>query len=550
MRKRTLMAIACVLCIMIGVLTMGCLNNKKDLTLNGVGMSYGDGEYKPMEKIRTLDDIYFPEGLLETELGMWIYNGQEDEWYRTDSEEGRAAFDQARPTFISTHGMGCSSHADDPDIYYAAGYNVICFMWGAYADEDNSHVGDIVDKVWLSDYNRYDAVGKTYYVGARWEKEDGTWEEEDPSDASVIEMYCAFYYDLFSHFPDYAGSSIHVFGHSYGGMISIGATSLLTTAYKCGLLPAYMLPDVVTLLDPYFMRCSGYDIAWLGEDTPAAGNIAEIAYQTALDCQKLGIAVQMFRFTKSVAFPATLHYFADKQGGDLNISYWNFVNSVLYAHLTDNSIAVFNNNPGTQHNYAWDWYTEYYTGKKLTDACATKTEEQAFCFEMDYDASFARTGIKYNVDLNGTTEDTDDDILYSFYREYKYDGKNDLYPNSDVLASETLEQVAELHGKAKIAGFVFLDQNGNGKLDERIKDHLSGAKVTIFDEDGNEVYSTETTINGFYEYEVEKEGKYTIKVKYPRGYKIWSKEGSAEVETEIVDAYYQLSLHNFGAVKK
>lgn len=561
MKKKVIVAVVCALCLLVGTFAVGCDKNEnetpssgqaKDMTLNGVGMLYGKDEYKPMTKIRTLDDIYFPDGILETGLGMWIYKIKDDSWVRTDSAEGRDLFNPSRPTFISTHGMGGGAVADDPDIFYEAGYNVLCFEWGTYADEDNAHVGEIVDKVWLSDYTWMNTDKNKYIYGARWLRNDDTWVDDDPADASVIEMYCAYYYDLLSHFPEYSGSCIELFGHSYGGMISIGATSLLITAFRCGLLPAYMLPDKITMMDPYMMRCSAVEIEWLGENTPPRGNIAEVCYQTALECQKLGIAVRLFRFTKSVAYPAVMHHFADGDyyQGDLNISYWNYVNSVLYAHLTDDTIKVFNDDMGAQHNYAWDWYTEYYTGTMLKDSCATKTDEQAFCFKMDYDAVFAHIGMKYNVDLNGTLDTTDDDILYSFYREYKYDGKSNTYPSSDAMRSETPEEVAELHGKAKVAGFVYFDRNGNDKMDERIMDHLSGAKITVTNEEGEVLYTATTTINGYYEYEVESEGKYTVKVELPKGYALSTEEASDTSTAEIIDPYYQLALHNFGAKKK
>lgn len=561
MKKRIIVAIVCALCLLTGVFASACEKKDeqpsstpaKDKTLAAVGMKYGKNDYKPMQKIRTLDDIYFPDGLLDTGLGMWIYDNENDAWVRTNTEEGRALFRQDKKTFISTHGMGGGARADDPETYYAAGYNVLCFEWGAYADEENAHVGEIINKVWLSDYVWENSDTKKTVYGSRWLDINEKWVDDDPADACVIEMYCAYYYDFFSHFPDYSGSYIELYGHSYGGLISIGATSLLTTAFKCGLLPAYMLPDIVTMQDPYVMRTLIYPYDWLGENSPAKGNVAEVCYQTALDCQKLGITVRLFRFTQSVASPATLHQFGDGYEGDLNISYWNFVNSILYAHLDNGSVGLFGSDlaaMGRQHNYAWNWYTEYYTGKKLTDAFATKTQEQAFCISMDYDASFAHTGMKYNVDLNGTLDNTDDDLLYSFYREYKYDGQSNTYPNSDTIKSESIEEIAEMHGKAKIAGFVYFDRNGNGTMDERIRDHLSEAKITIRDEDGNTLAKITTTINGYYEYEVDGEGTYTVKVELPKGYVLSGEDALDQATAEIVDPYYQLSLNNFGAVKK
>ncbi len=504
-----------------------------DKTLAAVGTYYAE-EDRPMTKIRTLDDIYLPEGLLATGFGMWIYNNATDGWVRTNSEEGRALFRQDKPTFISSHGMGSGAYADDPENFYAAGYNVLAFHWGAYANEVLFDA--IVDKVWIG-------------YRPRWQKEDDSWESNDVSDASTVEVYGAYYYDLFKNFPKYSGSSIHLFGHSYGGMLSIGVTNFLITAFKCKLIPAYMLPDKVSMLDPYMMRCSeSRQIPWLGKYTPAHGNICEIAYQTALEGKKLGITIQLTRFNLSVAYMAVLHYIADDYEGDLNISYWNFINNVVYAHLEQQSIKYIGGLEAS-HNYGWDWFTEYYTGNVLYDAAATLTQEQALCFGMDYATSFARAGIKYSINVNGTKNNTDDDILTSFFREYKYDGDDDSYPNSDVLLTETAEERALLTGKAKIAGFVYFDRNGNGTMDERLRDHLSGATVVIKDSAGNEILNVVTEINGYYEVEVDTVGEYTVTVELPEKYVLSTDSGSLEANVTIIDAQHQLVLNHFGAKK-
>ena len=235
-----------------------------------------------------------------------------------------------------------------------------------------------------------------------------------------------------------------------------------------------------------------------------------------------------------------------KFGDDINTSYWNFINNVVYSHLDNDSVSVFPDME-KQHNYAWDWFTTYYEGKMLTDAAATETTEQALCFKMDYDVSFARAGIKYNVNLNGTL-DSNDDIMTSFFREYTISDDND-HSNSDAIESETYEQIASLTGKAKIAGFVYFDRNGNGKLDERIRDHLSGCKVVIKNSDGETLFSGVTEINGYYELEVDQTGTYTVSVSLPSGYSLSTDSASLQTSVTIVDSLHQLALANFGAKK-
>ena len=553
MKKFLMILTSCVLLLTFVLGTTACVgkkdeNKKTDKTLAAIGLEF-DGEEKPMTKIRTLDDIYFPEGIFDTKLGMWIYDASTDSYERTNSPEGRALFDKNKPTFVSIHGMGGNGFADEPQLY-ADEYNVLCFVWGTYAGEDNSRVFDIAPKVWYSNYRRKDPLTEEVHYGARWQRvafdnEEKTrwhwaeWVEDDPSDACVIEMFCAFYYDFFKDLADYDASSIHIFGHSYGGMISIGATNLLITAFKCGLLPAYMLPDMVTLLDPYFMKAdSDTDVPWLGYYSPDFGNICEVAYQTALECKKLGITVRVHRSSKLVATTVTEEQL-NGSNKNVTVSYWNFVNNVVYSHLDNQSARLFSIE--ALHNYGWDWFTSYYEGKMLTDAAATKTTEQALCFKMDYDASFARTGIKYQVNLNGTA-DSNDDILTSFYKKYDIE-------SSDIAKSETYEEVAVLTGKAKIAGFVYFDRNGNGKLDERIRDHLSGCKITVKNSSGEVVYSGTTGINGYYEIEVSEEDTYTISAELPYGYVLSTEGASLQTSVTIVDGLHQLALAHFGAKK-
>ncbi len=553
MKKILMILTSCVLLLTFVLGATACdgkknTDEKTDKTLAAVGLAF-DGEEKPMTKIRTLDDIYFPEGIFDTKLGMWIYDASTDSYERTNSPQGRALFDKNKPTFVSTHGMGGNAFADEPQLY-ADEYNVLCFVWGTYAGEKNERVSEIVDKVWLTDYERTYDMGKGItkkYYGARWQRvafdnEEKTrwhwaeWEENDPSDACVIEMFCAFYYDFFKDLADYDAPSIHLFGHSYGGLISIGATNLLITAFKCGLLPAYMLPDMVTLLDPYMMACGLNDINWLGEYTPDFGNVCEIAYQTALDCKKLGIAVRVHRSSKIIAAMAG----SVEVGEHIARSYWAFINNVIYSHLDNDSVSFFSSSESL-HNYGWDWFTSYYEGKMLTDAAATKTTEQALCFKMDHDVSFARTGIKYQININDS-RDSNDDILTSFFREYSIE-------SPDSSDSETYEQIAELTGKAKIAGFVYFDRNGNGKLDERIRDHLSGCKITVKNSSGEVVYSGTTGINGYYEIEVSEEGTYTISAELPYGYVLSTEGASLQTSVTIVDGLHQLALAHFGAKK-
>ena len=84
-------------------------------------------------------------------------------------------------------------------------------------------------------------------------------------------------------------------------------------------------------------------------------------------------------------------------------------------------------------------------------------------------------------------------------------------------------------------------------MDERIRDHLSDAKVTIKNSAGETVYSGTTGINGYYEVEVSDECDYTVSVELPYGYCLSTENASLEASVTIIDGLHQLALNNFGA---
>ena len=476
-----------------------------------------------------LSDIYFPSGMLETGLGLYIWDNVKKTWVRTDTEEGKALFRNDKSIVCFTHGMGGNGSLDCPDYYYDEGYNPLTFMWGAMSDEAGETWTLIADKVWYRQYGH-------------WRKTDNSFEENDLSNAACAEIYGAYYYDLLSAFPDYSGSEIVLMGHSYGGMLTGAMLSFLCSMYNKGHLPAYMLPDKVNFLDPYFSRAD-YNaeliVPWLlPEERPLKGNVNEAIYQAALESRNLGIAIGLVRTSKPVCTPTTLNAF----GLDVTGSYWNFCNSIVYAHISDNWKTQFPNFLYENlHGYGWSWFDEYNTGYILKDTSAT-VDEEAYCFYMPYEKMFAKAGIKYDFDINGTKEDIEDDIVTSFFCTYvsgtsvvDKDPINDAYYNE----SKTLLD-AYTKGKAKIAGFAYLDRNGNGVMDERLKDHFYGAKVTVKDADGNVIYTTITSANGYYEVETDVAGEYTVTFSVPKKYSV----ATEEVKVNIVDTERQVAINN------
>ena len=492
--------------ILLSIFLFGCEKNDPDSLEE-------DNNYNLVQ----LKDIYFPDGMLDTGLGMFIWNNNTKQWVRTDTAEGKAVFDKTKATTVFAHGMGGNGHSSRPGEYTEMGYNVLNFSWGTFSNENNSAWTYIANKIYFRDVNM------------RWLNNDGNFIADDIPNVSVAEMYVAYYYDLFSAFPDYSGSEIMIYGHSYGCMLTMAVTSCMCSLYEYGEFPAYMLPDKINLLDGYFMRFSGAkDVLWLlDEEQPAFGNALEDVYQTALKCRKNGIAVGLFRTDKNVCYPCTGILYEN-----VSESYWKFSNNIVYSHLSDKSSNDID--AGALHQYGWDWFTDYYyAGQVLTDSSST-TGEEAYYMGMSYAAMFARAGIKYDVFLNGTKDYVDDDVFTSFFCEYNLE-INDCYANETdkILA-------AYKKGKAKIAGFAYEDKNGNGKFDDRICSHVAGVTVTVKNKDGQVIYSGTTEANGYYEVETDVAGEYTITFTAPEGRSV----SMQEAKVNVTDVERQLCLTN------
>ncbi len=525
MKKRILFSLTVVLtALLIAALLFGCeKNNNNNNTKND------DDDFKNKYKLVTLENIYFPDGLLDTGFGMFIWDNTNREWVRTNTDEGKALFDKTKSTTIFAHGMGGNGYSSKPDYYNSIGYNVISFAWGAFSGE--SIYTTIAPKIWFPE--------KT-----RWINNDDIVVEDDIPNCTVSEIYLAYYYDLLEAFPDYSGQEITLLAHSYGGMLTMGFLSCLYASYERGNFPAYMLPDKIHLLDPFFSQVSVTSdllVPWLEnqEQIPIDGNVLRTIKETAQKCNKYGTAIGLFRASKMVCFPCTIIDYSGNS--ELTGDYWSFCNNIVYLHVADSIGDELEDFETSIHQYGWDWFTDYYQeGQKLTDAAST-TNEEAYYIGMSYEAMFARTGTKYEVDISGTEQNTNDDVLTSFNCEYSNevnDSKNMVITNEDPKYHSEV--------KNKIAGFAYVDANGNGKFDDRIQNLVSGVKVKITDKDGNVIYSGKTAENGYYEMEVDAVGQYTVTFTAPFGRKVTNNTVTVDVTAEN----RQLIICNAVVVKK
>ena len=518
MKKRFLFGLTAFCMIFLSMFLFGCEKNQ-NTDLKEPEFEDDDEVYNAYNLIQ-LKDIYFPEGILDTGLGMFIWDKNTKNWIRTDTEAGKAVFDKTKATTVFAHGMGGNGHSSRPDEYTEMGYNVVNFAWGTFSNEESVVWSYIADKIFFINESM------------RWLNNEDKFVSDDIPNVSVAEIYVAYYYDLFSAFPDYSGSEIMIYGHSYGCMLTMAVASCMCTLYNKGQMPAYMFPDVINLLDPYFSAFSYANIVkWLPDDEQQVfGNALKIIYQAGLKCRNNGTAIGLFRTSKLICGPCTVNSF----GTDVTGAYWDFCNSIVYSHLSDESKDTVKNYMSRIHQYGWDWFTDYYYQDQiLTDSTST-TGEEVYYMGMSYEAMYARAGIKYDVNLSGTEHNGYDDVFTSFFCDYDTE-------INDVANNESPEILAAYKtGKAKIAGFAYEDKNGNGKFDDRICSHVAGVTVTIKNKDGQTIYSAATEANGYYEVETDVAGEYTITFTAPEGRSV----STQEAKVIVTDVERQLCLTN------
>ncbi|NRA66840.1 MAG: hypothetical protein HRU19_20295 [Pseudobacteriovorax sp.] len=167
-------------------------------------------------------------------------------------------FDPKRPTVLYLHGwekdttlrdfretfitdeqegfIGKRIHAS----WKAAGWNTGIFYWNQFADE--LHVEDAEAKIWT-----YRSQKKL-----RYRVKDGSFR---PSglEATITEIFTAYYQELFSRSSYHPESEIRLVGHSLGQQLALLATQRLAAN------PKVVPPKRLALLDPFWSRgAKGY----------------------------------------------------------------------------------------------------------------------------------------------------------------------------------------------------------------------------------------------------------------------------------------------------
>ena len=104
-------------------------------------------------------------------------------------------------------------------------------------------------------------------------------------------------------------------------------------------------------------------------------------------------------------------------------------------------------------------------------------------------------------------------IFYSYGNKYEISFSETEYDTSD-------DSVVSDITRAKVSGFIFEDKNNNGIFDERLKSQLLGVKISLMDENNNELVSQTTDLNGYYSFDLELGKKYKLNIIEDSNYKL------------------------------
>ncbi|MDD4120105.1 MAG: SdrD B-like domain-containing protein [Clostridia bacterium] len=426
-------------------------------------------EYSPL----SLNDIHIPEIIPISTFGLKIYNGSS--WKDSENEEDNP-FDYTKPTVIYTHGMGTGSGIDNPNLWFSKGYNVCHFLWGPFSDDMPTNGQD---KVWST--GKYLGQDKNIlsFKDTLWSSGSSKTYSTDVPDHSITEIYAAYYFDLLMR-EDYTGSEIRFYGHSLGAQLNLALTNYLIYCLENGIIPISVLPDKVTLLDPYIADFdSNLICSWNGENM--LGGSAKKALDTSIKAKQLGIAIEEIRTSEWVALAAYVN------GGEF---YEGFKSNIMYSHVDTN--FLFNELPMTSaiermHVIAEFWYADMMSADILFESNSSSYAMSPFS-SKEY--VYARMGNSYEINFSETASDLSDDSV-----------------TSDI-------------SKAKVGGFIYKDSNNNGIFDERLKNQLLGVRISLLDENNNELVSMATNLNGYFSFDLEIGKTYKLLVNEESGYRL------------------------------
>lgn len=460
--------VVCTVCVLILAL-LAC----KDLSVNAQTAEerfVGD----ETAKMPTIDDCKV-DPQFDLSLVRLVFYSPETGW---TEDPATAPFDESKPTYIHAHGQGGDGHMYTAADMYNRGYNVINFYWGAFADDD----------LFPIEYKIWDNIGQ-YVVD-----ENGNHRKvkSDLFECTVPEIYAARYCDFFALHPNY-NMPIHMVGHSYGGQLTLAMSAYLTTLWQQGRLPARLLPDRYTLLDPYFDNATPkFNCKWLGGQYFKDSSVSAAIYCLQNILFPNNIAIEMLRTSPFVEMSMLMgaakedapDYFEELKAKMRVVELANHENLMAQEKANGGSLT---DQIAICHSIA----NALYPNAKTKDVCCDEDGVPIFGCDLSASAILLTNGMHFDFTLDET--------------DYKQ------YQNMEFWRTEVDEEPADF---ALIGGLVSYDANGNGKMDEGAAYRLHGVSVTVCDEKGKTLATIDTE-NGFWKFQAQKGKTYTVKVNAP-----------------------------------
>jgi hypothetical protein len=444
---------------------------------------YAKNPVKPI----SVQELRIPKAIDTQKFGLFFYD---DSGKRIRTTEKNVPFDDNKPTVIYTQG----GKDDFPDSasWLDNGYNVGIFVWSQFLNDDPFSVEQ---KIW--------GVSQ----GMRYEIGNGKYESSDTVNYSLAEIFMAYYCDFFNG-RDYKGSEIRIEGFSLGAQLVIASVNYLIALEENGYADKRLYPDRITLFDGVFSNYSSSNyIKWLNREIGKDGAI-KLVLDTVKSIRKKGTAVEYIRSS-----PVEI---VSRMGSGDKQNFNRLINETCFFDyrsdwLSYNDLDDLLDDSYGKHVAGRNWYYQMISYSPPLDTACASSVQYALSPNTPTSYIFARCGAKYQMNIN-LTSDASDDVIYSV--------------NCDVPF---------------VAGFAFFDLNGNGINDERIAGRAQGIKVKLYmSQEGNEdklIGATVTRESGYYELPIEPiyinalhdQGKeFYIKVDLSQGYAIASKNSENE----------------------
>ena len=386
-----------------------------------------------------------------------------------------APFDESKPTVIHSHGQGDDDYMFTPDTLYNEGYNVMSFLWGTLSDDLD--VLRIETRIWQLIENYVD-----YANNANIKDEAGF-------DCTVPELFAARYCDFFALHPNY-NMPIRLTGHSYGGQLTFALATYFTKLFMTNRLPARLLPDRYTLLDPYFDNYDQeFDCKWLGVKIPYS-SVGIALYSLEHYLMPNNVAIEMLRTSDLVELGCIMSM-GDEAAPDYFTQMKPQFRVVELGNKDDlrNQFSVFDGS-GFLHTVANDFYFSPNAKAMYADADGIDIFGRANSASL----VLATRGMRFNFDIDAEDYKRYENVTIARVPHYYTQKKNAAFDNLTV-----------------VSGLVAADANGNGIYDEQAAERLNGVLVSLTDSESGATQTMMTT-SGYYRFEVKRGATYTLRV--------------------------------------